>query len=52
MDAKVTIYYNPSDPKSAVLEPGPIAGNYWIPLIGLIIFVAPLTNFLPLKKKS
>lgn len=52
MDAKVTVYYNPSDPKSAVLEPGTIAGNYWIPLIGLIIFLAPLTNFLPLKKKS
>lgn len=31
---QVTVYYNPAEPQEAVLEPGPAAGSWFLPLFG------------------
>jgi hypothetical protein len=36
----VTVYYNPSNPAEALLEPGAWYGNFVIPALGLLCFAA------------
>ncbi|MHC1703952.1 MAG: DUF3592 domain-containing protein [Tenuifilaceae bacterium] len=51
LDAKVTVYYNPAKPNEALLEPGIKGEHIFMFLLGLVIFLAPLLNFVPFNRK-
>lgn len=44
--AQVPVSYNPADPNTAVLEPGPSSESYWLPGAGLAFCLFGLAAFL------
>jgi hypothetical protein len=51
VDAKVTVYYNPTKFDEAILEPGVKGFHIFMFFLGLVIFVGPLLNFIPTNRK-
>lgn len=53
VNSKVTVYYNPSNAKEAILKPGIKGEHIFMFSIGLIIFLAPLIGLIySIRKKN
>lgn len=52
VNAKVTVYYNPTNAAEAILEPGIKGEHIFMFLIGLIIFLAPLIGLIYSIRKA
>ena len=52
VNAKVTVYYNPTNAAEAILEPGIKGEHVFMFLIGLVIFLAPLIGLIYSIRKA
>ena len=49
---KVTVFYDPDDPETSVLETGMTGGSWLFPGIGVVFFLIPLTILITSEKAS